>query len=79
MRDFEPRQALDGGTDGLDSLRAIAQDGPSFLARGGALLLEVGDGQAAAVEDMLRAGLSRVETLKDYAGRDRIVMGRNDG
>jgi release factor glutamine methyltransferase len=79
VRDFEPREALDGGPDGLDSLRAIAQDGPEFLARGGAVLLEVGDGQAPVVEDMLRAALGSVRTFKDYAGRDRIVMGRNDG
>jgi release factor glutamine methyltransferase len=80
VRDFEPREALDGGPDGLDSLRAIAQDGPEFLAPGGAVLLEVGDGQAPFVEDMLlKAALGGVKTLKDYAGRDRIVMGRSDG
>lgn len=79
VRDFEPREALDGGPDGLDSLRGIAQDGPEFLAPGGAVLLEVGDGQAPLVEDMLRAALGSVRTLKDYAGRDRIVVGRNDG
>ena len=79
VRDFEPREALDGGPDGLDSLRAIAQDGPEFLARGGALLLEVGDGQAPLVEGMLKAALGSVRTLKDYTGRDRIVTGRNDG
>lgn len=79
VRDFEPREALDGGPDGLDSLRAIAHDGPEFLAPGGAILLEVGDGQAPLVEDMLKAALGSVRTLKDYAGRDRIVTGRNDG
>ena len=79
VRDFEPRGALDGGPDGLDSLRAIAQDGPEFLAPGGALLLEVGDGQAPAVKEMLRGRLVRVETHRDYAGRARIVAGRKDG
>ena len=73
VRDFEPMTALDGGPDGLDSLRAIAQDGPEFLAPGGAVLLEVGDGQAPAVEGMLRAALGNARTFKDYAGRDRIV------
>ncbi len=52
---------------------------PEFLAPGGVVLLEVGDGQAPLVEDMLRTALGSVRTLKDYAGRDRIVMGRNDG
>ena len=77
VRDFEPREALDGGPDGLDSLRIIAQDGPRFLAAGGAMVLEVGDGQAADVAGMLRRGVGSVEILKDYAGRERIVVGRN--
>ncbi len=76
VRDFEPRIALDGGTDGLDCLRVMAQDGPSLLAPGGALALEVGDGQADAVADMVRAVVGASETMKDYAGRDRIVVGR---
>ncbi|MBM3307415.1 MAG: peptide chain release factor N(5)-glutamine methyltransferase [Candidatus Eisenbacteria bacterium] len=79
VRDFEPRVALDGGVDGLDSLRAIAQDGPVFLAPGGALFLEVGEGQARAVEEMLKPALRDVRAYKDYAGRARIVFGRNDG
>jgi len=76
VRDFEPRAALDGGPDGLDYLRKIAQDGPTFLRPGGALVLEVGDGQAEAVRAMLEASLTDVEVLRDYAGRDRIVTGR---
>lgn len=76
VRDFEPRIALDGGTDGLDCLRAMAQDGPSLLAPGGALALEVGDGQADAVADMVWAVVGAAEIRKDYAGRDRIVVGR---
>jgi release factor glutamine methyltransferase len=76
VRDFEPREALDGGPDGLDCLRAIAQDGPALLAPGGELILEVGDGQAAAVGRMLSSGLDDVRILRDYAGRDRIVAAR---
>jgi len=75
VRDFEPRTALDGGPDGLDSLRVIAQDGPRFLAEGGVMLLEVGDGQAPLVERMLETSLGNARTHKDYAGRDRIVAG----
>jgi release factor glutamine methyltransferase len=77
VRDFEPREALDGGPDGLDSLRVIAQDGPRFLTAGGAMILEVGDGQAADVAGMLRRSVGSAEILKDYAGRERIVVGRN--
>jgi release factor glutamine methyltransferase len=73
VRDFEPRSALDGGADGLDCLRTIAQDGPALLAPGGALLVEVGDGQADEVSAMLSSALTDVRILKDYAGRARIV------
>lgn len=76
VRDFEPRAALDGGPDGLDYLRKIAQDGPAFLEPGGAIVLEIGDGQARAVSGLLEAGFTGVEVLRDYAGRDRIVTGR---
>jgi len=78
VRDFEPRGALDGGPDGLDVIRGIAQDGPTFLVPGGALVLEVGEGQAEAVGELLAQGLGRVEIHRDYAGRDRIVTARND-
>lgn len=76
VRDFEPRDALDGGPDGLDYLRRIAHDGPTFLQRGGAIVLEVGDGQAPAVRELLAKSLTDVEVLRDYAGRDRIVTAR---
>jgi release factor glutamine methyltransferase len=79
VRDFEPRAALDGGPDGLDYLRKIAEDGPAFLEAGGAIVLEVGDGQAPAVRDLLEESLAGVEVLRDYAGRDRIVTGRKVG
>lgn len=76
VRDFEPRAALDGGPDGLDYLRKIAHDGPTLLEPGGAIVLEVGDGQAPTVREMLGESLTNVEVLRDYAGRDRIVTGR---
>ena len=75
VRDFEPRTALDGGEDGLEFLRVLVQDGPDVLSPGGFMALEVGDGQASGVAEMLGAGLGDVEVHKDYAGRDRIVTG----
>jgi len=75
VKDFEPRAALDGGEDGLDYLRTITHDGPRFLAHGGLLAVEVGDGQAADVGQLMAESLEGVEVRKDYAGRDRIVIG----
>ncbi len=76
VRDFEPHQALDGGPDGLDVVRRIVQNGPALLAQGGALVLEVGDGQADVVRGLLASSLASVEVFRDYADRDRIVAGR---
>lgn len=76
VRDFEPRAALDGGPDGLDCLRVMAQDGPALLEPAGAVALEVGLGQAAIVAAALEGRLGNAEIRKDYAGRDRIVTAR---
>ena len=47
------------------------------LAAGGALVLEVGDGQAQATAALLaRLGYADVRTTRDLAGRDRVVEGR---
>jgi len=75
VREYEPRAALDGGEDGLECLRVLVHDGPELIHPGGFLALEVGDGQAPAVEELMRSEFESVETHKDYAGRDRIVTG----
>jgi len=75
VRDFEPTAALDGGEDGLDYLRAIAHDGPRFLAPGGILAVEIGERQAEAVAGLMGESLEGVEVRRDYAGRERIVLG----
>lgn len=56
VRDFDPRAALDGGSDGLAFYRAIAVAAPALLAPGGALMVELGAGQAAAVAALFAAG-----------------------
>lgn len=72
----EPRSALVSGPDGLDALREIAQAAPGFLAPGGALLLEHGLGQDAAVRAMLeRRGFEHVQSRLDLAGIARATGG----
>jgi release factor glutamine methyltransferase len=75
VRDFEPREALDGGEDGLECLRVLVQDGPAMLSPGGFLALEVGDGQAPSVAEMLEQSLGSAEIHKDFTDRERIVTG----
>ena len=77
VRDFEPRLALDGGRDGLDSYRQLARQAPQLLRPEGWLLVEVGAGQAAAVQELLAAaGLGEIFCRDDYAGVPRVVGGR---
>jgi release factor glutamine methyltransferase len=78
VRDWEPRAALDGGPDGLVIIRrSIAQIvARKALASGGRLLLEVGIGQAEAVEALLlAAGFTEVGSRSDYARIPRVVAG----
>lgn len=57
-RDYEPRTALDGGADGLDVLRRVAQDAPRWLSPRGGLFVEISTGQVdTAISILRRAGL----------------------
>ena len=76
VRDHEPRMALDGGTDGLDYYRAVAAKWKSALRLGGALIFEVGLGQAPAVEDILEQnGYEDIKVLPDTQNILRVVEG----
>lgn len=72
VKDFEPMLALDGGADGLDFYRIIANLSKNYLADNGVLLLEIGYNQANDVCELLK-DFSSVEVIKDYEGRDRII------
>jgi release factor glutamine methyltransferase len=84
VTEWEPREALLSGPDGLDAIRALIAEcarplpscGRQRTNAFGALALEVGEGQAEAVRGLLRkAGFAAVETRKDLAGIERVVMG----
>ena len=73
----EPIMALDGGADGYDFYRRIAQDAPHFLKDGGVLLLEVGFDQAQDVMTLCReAGFRTVLAHEDYQHIERMVEAR---
>ena len=72
----EPALALDGGADGLELVRRLVAEAPGLLAAGGALALEIGDGQAEPTRALLQAaGFTDVQTRKDLAGIERVVSG----
>ena len=76
VRRYEPRQALDGGADGLDLYRRLLAAAPAKLRPGGAILLEIGATQAAAVTELARRSFpeAAVSVHQDLAGRDRVVV-----
>ncbi|MBR4058014.1 MAG: peptide chain release factor N(5)-glutamine methyltransferase [Oscillospiraceae bacterium] len=76
VRDYEPVWALDGGEDGLDFYRDILKYWKSVLRPGGILLFEVGIGQSAAVQKLMRnAGFLDVCVHPDSRGIERVISG----
>ena len=74
VRDFEPRSALAAGADGLDIIRSLLLEAPSFLKTGGYFLFEIGFNQAAAVEQLLDPKIWRlIDINKDLQGIPRTV------
>ncbi|MBD3287601.1 HemK family protein methyltransferase, partial [candidate division KSB1 bacterium] len=79
IREFEPHSALAGGDDGLKYYRRIAEISPDLLEKNGFLALELGMGQADAVEKILRqSGFADIEVIKDLNGIDRVVISRSN-
>jgi release factor glutamine methyltransferase len=71
IRDFEPREALDGGKDGLHYIRQLIEGSP------GRLLMEFGFGQAEIIKDLAQKHFKQVEIYQDLAGIDRILKAWN--
>jgi release factor glutamine methyltransferase len=79
VRDFDPRLALDGGSDGLATIRRLVAKLPSVIM-GGWALLEVGYDQAEEVarlvETTTAARLAELTFYRDVAGRRRCVAAK---
>jgi release factor glutamine methyltransferase len=71
---FESTLSYDGGPDGTEILRRVLADSPRFLRPGGALMLELGAGQAEALAaDLARLGYFDVSVLVDDDGNVRGI------
>lgn len=71
---YEPRQALNGGVDGLDAYRAIAERMAGLLRPNAYLVVEVGDGQSDSVAAVFAAaGLASTARRSDLRGRTRCL------
>lgn len=74
VRDHEPVLALDGTEDGLYFYRRLARECRKFLKPGGSIYFEIGWDQAEDVTSLLAdAGFTRIVTVKDLPGLDRVV------
>ena len=76
VRDYEPALALDGGADGLDFYRAVAENFTRLIASGGYLCFEFGLGQHVAVSMILQEyGYTDIALRKDLRGVIRAARG----
>jgi len=77
VRDYEPRTALDGGSDGLDPYRIMMEQLPLLSAPPRLIAFELGMGQAGDVAQLLRqtGHWNDIITVPDLAGIDRHVLG----
>jgi len=75
---YEPREALDGGPDGLEAIRLIIKQASDHIVAWGWLIFEIGHDQWAAVEKLIAGSgaYSDWAVIKDYSGYDRVVMTR---
>ncbi|MCU0785670.1 MAG: peptide chain release factor N(5)-glutamine methyltransferase [Verrucomicrobia bacterium] len=77
VRNYDPRAALDGGSDGLVFYRRLAAQAAGFLKPGGKIMVELGDGRADATRAIFETQKWIVEAVKeDYTQRPRIMVAR---
>jgi len=75
IKDHEPREALDGGPDGLRVIGRLLEEAPARLSPSGVLLAEIGDMQGRAAKAVARAAFpeAAVKVMPDLSGRDRVL------
>ncbi|MGY3547492.1 release factor glutamine methyltransferase [Bradyrhizobium sp. USDA 4472] len=78
VRNHDPHLALDGGNDGYDAYRALIPQAAERLVPGGALIVEVGQGQAGNIETLMAAAALSIDRppRSDLAGIPRAVSAR---
>jgi release factor glutamine methyltransferase len=76
VRDFDPKEALVAGADGLDAIRVVADVARRLLRPGGLVVCEHDDSQGETAPAVFRAaGFSGVTDHSDWTGRSRFVTG----
>ncbi len=75
----DPIIALDGGKDGLDFYKIIANEAPKHLTKGGVLMLEIGYDQKQSVPELLKDNFKDIQVIDDYGGNPRVVIATKKG
>ncbi len=74
VKDFEPKEALDGGPDGLNAYREMIDLAAKHMKPGAHMVLEIGHDQKEAVSDLLKTQkFSDLAHKKDLGGNDRAI------
>jgi release factor glutamine methyltransferase len=73
---FDPRQALDGGPDGLNFYRRLAVEALPRMAPDGRIMLEFGDGQESALQQIFQTAWQIEQIKPDFSGKPRILVAR---
>jgi len=74
VRDWEPREALFGGVDGLDFYRRLIAESPHYLKPGGYVVLEIGFSQVDSISEMVKGNaLELVDITPDLQGIPRTL------
>ena len=76
IREFEPRESLDGSEDGIKFIKPLIDESHNYLREGGTLILEIGDGNSQKIKDMALNFFQEVRIIKDLANKDRILVAR---
>ena len=72
---FEPKQALDGGLDGLSEIRKVINKSSELIKRSGHFIIEIGFDQKIKVKKLLRdKGFYIKKTVKDLSNHDRCIV-----
>jgi len=74
IRDFEPKESLLGGNDGLEFYRKISNILPSLLKPNAHVFFEIGERQASSVKNIFAdSGFPSIQIVNDLAGKNRVV------
>ncbi|OGC24378.1 protein-(glutamine-N5) methyltransferase, release factor-specific [candidate division WOR-1 bacterium RIFOXYB2_FULL_42_35] len=74
VKDFEPRQALDGERDGLDYIRRLIKESPQHLKENGQLILEFGIDQAEEIKRLAQQSFREIKIIRDASGKARFLL-----